>query len=248
MAGVLVFQAGLAVLAGAFLLAFLPSTIVPLDRGSAVAVAVTGICLLLLGAVLPAPLRRLARRASILDDYVPAWQFDEVHARTMASPPDRVFDATRTTRPDEIRFFRALTWLRRGGRRQAPGILDAPPGEPILDTAVRGGFVLLAEDRPCEIVVGAVVVGQHRLTLPLTPAAFAAVDGPGFVKAVMSFRISPIGEGASRVTTETRVFATDPASTRRFAVYWRIIQPGSGVIRRMWLRAIQRRAAGGSDS
>lgn len=163
----------------------------------------------------------------------------------MPSPPERVFDATRATTPGEIRGFRLLTWLRRGGRRQAPNILDAPGGEPLIDTAVRGGFVLLAEDRPREIVVGAVVIGQHKLVLPLTPAGFAAIDAPGFAKAVMNFRIAPDGDGASRVTTETRVFGTDAASVRRFAVYWRIIQPGSGLIRRRWLRAIQRRAAGG---
>jgi hypothetical protein len=29
---------------------------------------------------------------------------------------------------------------------------------------------------------------------------------------------------------------------RTFAVYWRIIRPGSGIIRRSWLEAIKRRA------
>jgi hypothetical protein len=29
---------------------------------------------------------------------------------------------------------------------------------------------------------------------------------------------------------------------RQFAVYWRLIHPGSDIIRRMWLRAIKRRA------
>jgi hypothetical protein len=45
-----------------------------------------------------------------------------------------------------------------------------------------------------------------------------------------------------RVTTETRVFADNAAAARRFAVYWRVIQPGSDLIRRGWLRAIKRRA------
>jgi hypothetical protein len=50
--------------------------------------------------------------------------------------------------------------------------------------------------------------------------------------------------GGSLVTTETRVHATDRNPVRRFGVYWRIIQPWSAVIRRMWLRAIDRRATG----
>jgi hypothetical protein len=56
------------------------------------------------------------------------------------------------------------------------------------------------------------------------------------------------GAGGSIVTTETRVHATDPRSARRFAMYWRIIQPGSGFIRRRWLRAIEVRAEGGWES
>jgi len=42
--------------------------------------------------------------------------------------------------------------------------------------------------------------------------------------------------------------ATSDAARRSFGVYWRIIQPGSGFIRRMWLRAIQVRAEGVSES
>ena len=64
----------------------------------------------------------------------------------------------------------------------------------------------------------------------------------------MNFRVVPDGAGGSLVTTKTRVLATDPRAARRFAVYWRIIQPGSALIRRRWLRAIAARAEGGVPS
>jgi len=38
------------------------------------------------------------------------------------------------------------------------------------------------------------------------------------------------------------VFANSPSARRRFAAYWRVIYPGSAIVRRMWLRAIARRA------
>jgi hypothetical protein len=38
------------------------------------------------------------------------------------------------------------------------------------------------------------------------------------------------------------VFANSPWARRGFAAYWRVIYPGSALIRRMWLRAIARRA------
>jgi hypothetical protein len=54
----------------------------------------------------------------------------------------------------------------------------------------------------------------------------------------------PVPTGWSLLSTETRVFATDAATRRRFAAYWRVIYPGSALIRIEWLRAIRRRAEG----
>lgn len=44
--------------------------------------------------------------------------------------------------------------------------------------------------------------------------------------------------------TITRVNGTDQASSRKFAPYWAIIRGPSGLIRRSWLAAIDRRATG----
>jgi hypothetical protein len=58
----------------------------------------------------------------------------------------------------------------------------------------------------------------------------------------MNFLVEDAGDGFSSVTTETRVYTTDTFARRHFAAYWRIIYPGSALIRRMWLRAIAHRA------
>jgi hypothetical protein len=67
----------------------------------------------------------------------------------------------------------------------------------------------------------------------------------------MNFRLeeeecdAPAGQATSPctlLTTETRIYATDASSRRAFARYWRVIYPGSSLIRRMWLRAIKKRA------
>ena len=47
----------------------------------------------------------------------------------------------------------------------------------------------------------------------------------------------PDGSGTI-ISTETRVFSNGAETRRRFARYWRMIYPGSALIRRMWLRAI----------
>ena len=157
-----------------------------------------------------------------------------------------MFSAIRLIRADEITFFRLLTWIRRGGRSLSPGILDAGIDQPLLDLATKTTFVWLADDAPHELVVGTVVMAPAGTRGTLTPDVFRRTLPPGFALATMNFLVTPDGHGGSHVLTETRVFATSPGARRRFAAYWRVIYPGSAIIRRMWLRAIDRRATRGA--
>jgi hypothetical protein len=212
-------------------------------RGQAVALLAVGACLLVLGLVLPAPETRVDRPQGALDEIVPAYQFSERHEIEVAAPPARAFEAVLSVTAGEITLFRTLTTLRRFGRPGPESILNAPESLPILEVATRTSFLLLAREADREVVVGTLVAvppGFRRPSTP-TPDWYRALSGPGYAKAVMSFVVHPDGAG-SRVTTETRVFATDASTRRRFAAYWRVIYPGSAVIRRMWLRAIKRRA------
>ncbi len=212
-------------------------------RSHGLMVAGAGLSVALGGLLLPAFESRATGAGSRLDEFAPAWQFHEVHTIRIAAPPERVFDAIKQVRADEIVLFRALTWIRRVGRPLPPGILNAGSREPLLDVAAKGSFVWLADDRPREIVVGTVVAappGLRRGTL--TPGVFKTALPRGFALAAMNFVVTPDGANASIVSTETRVFASSPSARRRFAAYWRVIYPGSAIIRRMWLRAIERRA------
>jgi len=212
-------------------------------RFRGLALAGAGLCMAAGALVLPAFESRTAATASRLDEFAPAWQFHEVHTIRIAAPPDRVFDAIKGVRADEIFLFHTLTWIRRAGRPLPPSIMNAGSQEALLDVATKGGFVWLADERPREIVVGTVVVappGYRRAML--TPAFFKVRLPPGFALATMNFLVTPDGPNASLVSTETRVFATDASARRHFAAYWRVIYPGSAIIRRMWLRAIERRA------
>ena len=49
-------------------------------------------------------------------------------------------------------------------------------------------------------------------------------------------------QGSAKVVTETRICVLDPATRKKFAAYWRLIYPGSAILRKMWLKAIKRRA------
>jgi hypothetical protein len=205
-------------------------------------VAGAGVVLAGMGLVLPNSESRVDRVETRLDEFAPAWQFREFHAIRVAAPASRVYQAIRRVRADEILLFRTLTWIRRGGRPLSSSILNAEEGEPLVDVATRSGFVLLADDRPRELVIGTVVMAPPGTRGTLSPQVFKTPLPPGFALATMNFLVTAEGPNASLVSTETRVFANNPSARRRFAVYWRIIYPGSAIIRRMWLRAIERRA------
>jgi hypothetical protein len=185
---------------------------------------------------------RAGKAETRLDDFVPVWQFGEHHTIKVAAPPERVFDAVKRIRASEITFFRTLTWIRRGGRKLPQSILNAGDTTPLLDVATKSGFIYLANDAPRELVVGTMVITPPGARRPLTPQTFSTPLPPGYALAAMNFLVKPDGPNASIVSTETRVFANDPESRRRFARYWRLIYPGSALIRRMWLRAIRKRA------
>lgn len=172
-----------------------------------------------------------------LDEVVPEWQFNEVHTRRIAGAPHEVFEAVRAIRANEILLFRVLTWIRRFGRKLPESILNAGDQEPLLHVATRSGFVWLANDPPHELVVGTAVIVPRGRTECITPEEFRKTPGPGYALAAMNFLVTPDG-AHSLVRTETRIFATDRKSRRRFALYWFTIYPGSAFIRRMWLRAI----------
>ena len=221
-------------------------------RKAALGVSSAGLIVVLAGMLLPAGVKRAAARESLLDEWMPEWQFDEVHALRVRATPEQAWRAIHEVTADEIWLFRTLTWIRNPhwpGTAREGNIMNPSAGKPILGEAMAGGFRLLAEEPQKEIVLGTVVMwdgttkfaeeqsGQERIRKLLAT--------PGNAVATINFRVRDEGNGTCTVTTETRVFATDDAARRRFARYWRVIYPGSSLLRYAWLRAIRARAEKG---
>jgi len=182
--------------------------------------------------------------SSLLDQFIPEYQFGEYHATRVRAPAERVYRGVKSVTADDIFLIRALTWVRRWGRSGPKSILNPPPHQPILDVATETSFQLLADQPNREIVVGTVVIapaGWRRPEHP-TPEEFKALHHPGFALAAMNFLLQDAGAGICALSTETRVYATDRKTRWRFGAYWSVIYSGSALIRRMWLRAIARRA------
>ena len=172
-----------------------------------------------------------------LDEFLPQFDFNEAHSTLVAASPERTLAAARELTPRHVPLMAALTALRRLTLNRST--------DPIVDQMLRSGFVLLA-DRPEELVLG--VAG--RFWTPsggiarIGAGEFAGFRAPNHARAVIDFHVQP-APGGCLLSTETRIQATDEQARRSFGRYWRIVRPGSALIRRVWLRAARRRAERG---
>lgn len=214
-------------------------------RRQAAAVAIAGAVVAIGATLLPDRTRKSTAHDTLIDQWLPEWQFGEYHERRVHVSPQQVFAAIKRISSSDIFLFRTLTFIRNPRRRgQAEHILNPARATPILDAALAGGFALLGEAADRELLVGMVVIAPPGVLRRADPARFRTLAQPGFARAVMNFRLIPEPDGWTRVTTETRIHAVDLATQRRFARYWRVIYPGSWLIRWNWLRAIDAAARG----
>jgi hypothetical protein len=148
-----------------------------------------------------------------------------------------VFQAIRTVTPQEVRFLRAFMGIRSFGR------VHVPKATPFLETFSRWGYRVLVDDPDRELVAGGIIRFTHASPPVLTdPRGFLAFADPGCAKVTLGFYVEDLGGGWSSVTTQTRVLGTDRKGRLWFGAYWRLIYPGSAIIRRMMLRGIKLRA------
>jgi hypothetical protein len=174
---------------------------------------------------------------TLLDDVMPTYDVHERHDVWVPAERDAAYAAVKAVSAREVRLFGPLMRLRTFGRSKR--VFD--PEAPLLEQMLGIGFVQLGERPGGEIVVGA--IGRFWSpsgNRPRATADFAGFAEPGYAKAAMNFAVRADG-GGSRITTETRVVGTDAAASRKFRLYWLVIRPASGAIRRSWLKAIRRR-------
>ena len=214
-------------------------------RRRGLAVVCAGFLLFLVGALLPVPLRHSSSAAQI-DLLMPGFQFDEVHSLRVEASPERVVEAAQQVTPGEIRFLRTLLGLRTLPERLLGG--TPPPLEydrPLVEFDLGPGAVVL-NNRDRDFAVGvAARLGQpdNASAARLADAdGFRALAEPRYAKLAMSLKIASRKDGSCRVTTETRVLATDATVRRLFATYWRVIYPWSSLLRVTFLEALKERA------
>ncbi|MBG0828668.1 hypothetical protein HS041_12905 [Planomonospora sp. ID67723] len=175
---------------------------------------------------------------TLIDRIVAEAEFSERHELAIAAPRERVWEAVTTLDLSDLKAARPLFAARdlasrlRNGREQR----DMPAAS----------FLPLAADPGHELVQG--LLGQWwRLGASRNPTVagleeFQAFAEPGYAKAAFNFLLLDGPAGRIRLVTETRVVTTSPDARRAMGRYWRVIRPGSGLIRLIMLRAVRARA------
>lgn len=163
-----------------------------------------------------------------IDDWLPRFDVGERHEIDLAVSPEQALQRALAAPAAPDALVRTLFRLR-----------SIRPDGSIRDFVTANRFIVL-EHSPTAFVVGLIV---PRPRLPRAdPAAWRQTLAPRTLRIAMDFRAEPLPQG-SRLTTETRVAATDGRTLFVFQVYWLLVGPFSKLIRRRWLRAIARRTS-----
>jgi len=159
---------------------------------------------------------------------LPEFHHRERHSIRVAASPERSLAAAHETCLDDVPLVRLLFRLR--------GLRAGSSVGAIWDAMRAEGFQPAGDDT-------LVLVGK-----PWSPGGrlrkvddFAAFAEPGWAKMAIDLRAVP-DTGGARLETETRILLTDARARRRFAAYWLVVRPFSGLVRRGWLKAAKRRA------
>lgn len=172
---------------------------------------------------------------SLIDRYLPEFQFHERHQRQVNASPPQVMAAVQRYQPEQDRVFRGLIAL-----RELPAtLLRRPPAAPFG----LHNFTRLAQRQDQELAYG--LIGRfwqpdYGLVACADGDAFRDFADAGTPKLLLGFMAQASTQGHTTLVTETRVWCPDRASLLRFAPYWYLIRPVSGLIRRRILAAIAR--------
>lgn len=192
----------------------------------------------------PASTTTVSESTSLLDGAMPQYEFAEHHQIRVHASLATALSALQAVTPDELAAYPILMRVRNAAMGRSWSRPAGPsPAIIAIFSDPRSGYMLIQRNER-EMVFGGIGRVQSVGEKPIfsSPGAFASFDKHGCAKVAFNLKVEDVGNGWTTVSTETRLHALDPGSRRATAVYWRLIYPGSGMLRTMWLQAARNRA------
>ncbi len=167
----------------------------------------------------------------LIEEILSEYDEREYHHIHILGDPRRVYSAVRSFDFAHSSLVRHLFRLR-----------GMPASSIRMDDLLNVGFVVVAEVPDEEFVLG--LVGKFWTPTgniqKVDAAQYQEFKRSGYAKAAWNFAIQKAGPDSVRLSTETRVKCTDDLSRKWFRLYWLLIGPFSGWIRREILRDVKK--------
>jgi hypothetical protein len=182
-----------------------------------------------------------------IDEFLPAHDFAARYEIRINAPASVIYECLLNTDFSELWLVRVLMIVRTGKR------LPRSRAPKDLRQRLQGtGFIILAEIPAKELVIG--VAGRFwRLDggrcMDLSASNFVDFSRLGYAKVAWNFKLRPelqesssLSTGSTILSTETRIKCFGWPARSKFRIYWSVVGPFSGSMRRAILRQVKAKA------
>ena len=173
---------------------------------------------------------------SRIDEFLPNYDFSARYEIRIDAPASAVYRCLLRSDFSELWLVRVLMTLRSGKRLPRNRV----PSD--LRRRLQGtGFVMLAEVPGDELVIG--VAGRFwrpdgGRCMGLTADDFTEFSRPGYAKVAWNFKLRADSTESTVLSTETRIKCFG-AAFWKFRLYWTVVGPFSGLMRKAILKQIK---------
>jgi hypothetical protein len=177
---------------------------------------------------------------SRIDEFLPNHDFSARYEIRINAPASVVYECLLRSDFSELWLVRVLMTLRTGKRLPRNRVLSN------FRQRLQGtGFVMLAEVPSDELVIG--VAGQFwrpdgGRCLDLTSDDFAGFSRSGYAKVAWNVKLRAESPESTILSTETRINCLGSAAFWKFRLYWTLVGPFSGLMRKAILKQVKTEA------
>ena len=167
------------------------------------------------------------KNSTLIDKYLPKYTFNEFHEIVVNSPIEHVYYVAKDV---DLSKSKIITFLFK--------IRGLPTKRLDLQSFIDDiGFTNLEENYPYERLIG--FWARAKTAKIPSYEAFSNNSIHPWIKVVWNFQFEKLAEDKTKVSTETRVLCVAPITKLTFGLYWTIIKPFSGLIRKKMLKIIK---------
>jgi hypothetical protein len=174
-----------------------------------------------------------------IDEFLPNYDFSATYEIRINAPPSVVYERLFWLDFNDLWLVRLLESVRTGKRITSSRVSTS------LRQRLQGtGFVMLAEVPNKELVMG--IAGRFwrpdgGRSMDVTADDFVGFARPGYAKVAWNFSLRADSPGETVFSTETRTKCFGSARWK-FRIYWSLIYPFAGLIRKAILRRVKSEA------